>query len=237
MAKQRRSPTIRVAFAGVALLLYLLSGSPVHGQVDQFWPEFGFHKKLTSHSRFYFVAKSTRENREGVEIELGPNLDFYLKPILKLKTLPGVHVDESKSRPLILRVGYRYLASTQNPAENRGVIEVTGRIPLVCGAVISDRNRVDLRFIEGDFSWRYRNRLTVERAFSLRGVEFAPYLRAEAFFNSRFRTWSRTAFNAGGVFSFKKHWELEAYFEHQNDTGNNPNRQVNALGLIASLHI
>ena len=83
---------------------------------------------------------------------------------------------------------------------------------------MSERNRADLRYIDGEFSWRYRNRLSAERTFSLRSFHFAPYLRAEVFYDSRFEKWPRTALTAGSTFPIGKHFDLEWYYEHQNDT-------------------
>jgi hypothetical protein len=44
------------------------------------------------------------------------------------------------------------------------------------------------------------------------------------------------AFTGGAVFPIKKRAEIEPYYEHQNDTGKSPNRQVNAAGLSLSLY-
>jgi hypothetical protein len=40
----------------------------------------------------------------------------------------------------------------------------------------------------------------------------------------------------GCIFPFRKRYELEPYYEHRNETGIAPNRQVNALGLVLSLY-
>ena len=78
---------------------------------------------------------------------------------------PFTRQDESKNRLIMVRIGYRYIFPYSGDAspEHRGVLEATGRYPLALGVLVSDRNRLDLRSIDGVFSWRYRNRLTVER--------------------------------------------------------------------------
>ncbi|WP_084080930.1 DUF2490 domain-containing protein [Edaphobacter aggregans] len=102
--------------------------------------------------------------------------------------------------------------------------------------MLSDRNRADLRFIGGDFDWRYRNRLTAERTFSILSHHFTPYLRAEAYYDSNAEKWSRTAASVGSTFPIRRHSEIEAYYEHQNDTSTAPNRQVNALGIVLTMY-
>jgi Protein of unknown function (DUF2490) len=218
------------------LVVILTSPAAAQNQIFQTWPEVDTYIQLNSHVRVSFFAAATRENREGTSVELGPNIDFYLKPLLKLKRITIFQLDQSKDRPLMLRVGYRYIPSTNGPTEHRGILELTGRYPLVRGSLLSDRNRLDLRYIDDELAWRYRNRLTAERTFSIRSYHFTPYLRAEAYYDGNFHKWSRIAESVGCVFPFRKRYEIEPYYEHQNDTGTSPNRQVDALGLVLSLY-
>ena len=222
--------------AGVTLLVVLILCQPAHGQSKQFWPEINAYKKLNENSRFHFIVLQTRENEKSTEMDLGFDLDYYLKPLLKLRKLGGLMLDESKSRPLLLRFGYHYIPSTEGANEHRVIAEATPRYPLKAGAVISSRNRLDLRFIDDGFSWRYRNRLSVERVFPLRSLDLSPYVRAEAYYDNKYAKWSRTTISSGVAITFKKHYEIDTYFEHQNDTSKSPNRQVNALGLALNLH-
>jgi uncharacterized protein DUF2490 len=89
-------------------------------------------------------------------------------------------------------VGYRYLHSfSGDPDEHRGVLEATARYPLAAGVLVSNRNRIDLRSIDGEESWRYRNRLSVEKEFSIGPVRMNPYVRLELYYDSRFDKFSR----------------------------------------------
>jgi uncharacterized protein DUF2490 len=221
--------------AAMGLLLALLA-SPLMAQTTQVWPEIDTYLNLNSDVRMSFFAASTRENSEGTNAEIGPNIDFYFKPLVKLRQITLFELDPSKSRLLMFRAGYRYMPSTNGPTEHRGLLEATARSPLVSGVLLSDRNRIDLRSIDGELAWRYRNRLTAERTLSLRSYHFTPYLRAEAYYDGNFHKWSRTAESAGCIFPFRKRYELEPYYEHQNETGTSPNRQVNALGLVLSMY-
>jgi hypothetical protein len=205
-------------------------------QTFQFWPEVDTYVKLNSNVKLYFIASTTRENEKDTSAEIGPNIDFHLKPLRELARRAIFQGDKSKSRSLSLRFGYRYMPSTDGPTENRGVMEATARYPLKFGLLISDRNRADLRFISGEFSWRYRNRLTIERTFSILSYHFSPYVRGEVYYDSKYEKWSRTTEAFGVAFPIRRHTEIEPYYEHQNDTGKSPNRQVNALGLVLNLY-
>jgi hypothetical protein len=221
-----------------AALMVLSFGTGALAQSKQVWPETSAFVKLTDQMRFYFLMTTVKEERTSTEGEIGPNFDFYLQPLRKLNRWAGFRLDESKTRLLMVRIGYRYIFpyGGDGSDEHRGVVEATARCPLMHGVRVSDRNRVDLRTIEGTFSWRYRNRLTVEREFSAGRFRFDPYARGEIYYDSRFGKISRTALIAGSSFPITRHFELECYFEHQNDSGGSSNRTVNAVGVVANLY-
>ena len=104
------------------------------------------------------------------------------------------------------------------------------------GVLVSNRFRTDFRFVGGEYSWRLRNRLSVEKEVSIKRVRLNPYVRVEVFYDSRFDEWSRTEGIVGSAFPINKYWELEGYFDYQNDTGKSPNRQVYAVGAVLNLY-
>jgi hypothetical protein len=75
----------------VALVAGLLFCLPLScaAQAFQFWPEIDTYVKLNDNVRFFFVAQQTRENKTGEDGEIGPNFDFYLKPLVRLKKIAG----------------------------------------------------------------------------------------------------------------------------------------------------
>jgi len=210
--------------------------SRAQAQTYQTWPEIDTYVNLNQNFRLYFIATQTKENRQGTDAEIGPNLDFFFKPLFKANKGVIFQLDQSKARPLLLRVGYRYLPSTNGPTEHRAVLEATGHYPLKSGFLFSDRNRADLRFIGGEFSWRYRNRLTVERTVSILSYHFTPYVRGEVYFDSNSGKWSRTSQDVGVAFPIRQHTEIEPYYEHQNDTSKSSNHRINAFGLSLNLY-
>jgi|SRR5262245_50257337 len=225
-----------VRFVGTAFLV-LFFALPANAQSEQqFWPEIATYVKINQEMRLYFQAVGTRENQQSIGLNLGASIDYYLKPFFKPKRFIFFPLDESRSRPLLLRAGYHYLPSPDNPTEQRIVLEATPRFPLKSGVVVSNRNRADLRFIDKEFSWRYRNRLTIEREFAIKSYYFLPYLRIEGFYDSNYEKWSTTATSAGFVVPLEKHSELEMFYEHRNNTGTSPNQQVNGIGLTLNLY-
>jgi Protein of unknown function (DUF2490) len=221
----------------LAALIVVSSGISAHAQSTQVWPEISVFTRLNDRMRFYFLATTVKERQESTEGEFGPNLDFYLRPFRQRTHLGPFRLDKSKNRFLLLRVGYRYLDSfSGDPDEHRIVLEATARYPLTGGVLVSNRGRVDARFIDGEYSWRFRSRLSVEKEFSIGPVRMNPYVRGELFYDSRFDAWSRTEWLGGAAFPLNRRVELEGYFDYQHDTGGDHNRQLHAIGTVLNLY-
>jgi hypothetical protein len=110
--------------------LVILSCLYGRAQTDQFLPEVDTYFKVNSDLRISFQAKQTRESSDPTQAELGPSLDFYLKPLLRLKDVTTFDLDDSKSRPLVFSIGYRYLPQANgSPATNRMEPVLTFRFP------------------------------------------------------------------------------------------------------------
>jgi hypothetical protein len=223
----------------MAVPLLLLSCLPARAQTSstEFLPEIDAYFKLNSDIRLVFQAKDTREGGDPTQVEIGPSIEFYLKPLIKLKNVTKFDLDDSKARPLVLSVGYRYVPSPDRPAVQRLEPVATFHLPSPGRMLISDRNRFDLDWSNGSFTWRYRNRLTLERRVTIHSYHPAPYASVEAFYESKYGKVSTTAVYVGCMFPLGKHFELDPYYEHENNTGKSPNQQVNAAGLILNLHL
>ena len=186
---------------------------------------------------FFFQAKETREANTPTTAELGPSIEFYLPPLVGLREITRFNLDDSKPRPLVFSIGYRYLPTPGKPPTNRLEPVITFHFPLPrIKVLLSDRNRGDLDWKNGGFTWRYRNRLQLERNLKLRSYHLSPYVSVEAFYESQYKKWSDTALYAGCVLPFGKHVSIDPYYEHQNNTGKKPNQQLDQLGLLLNLY-
>ena len=230
-----RAPALCI---GSFLLSLLVCDSPLNAQdFTQFWPEVDTYVNLTSRTRLFFItAFSDDQDTRQLQGEFGPNLDFYVRPFLRP---PLRDMNPAKSKFLTLRVGYRYLVDIHGdgPAENRLITEATGRFKLPAHVLLSDRSRFDFRFIsDKPFSWRYRNRITFERNFSIRQYIFTPYLRGELYYDSRYDKIAKNAFSVGSVFPLTKRAEFELYYEDQRDSSSTPNYHTRGAGVVLGLY-
>ena len=102
--------------------------------------------------------------------------------------------------------------------------------------MISERNRFDLDWQNAQFTWRYRNKLTIERTLTIVVYHPQPYVAVEPFYGSRYGKWSNTALYAGCLLPIAKHVQFDSYYDNQNNTGKSPNQQLNQFGLIFGLY-
>lgn len=231
-----RCSCIRIVVV-ISLVVSLCAGARAQEQSDtrtEIWSEVDVYVPLNEKLRLFFMVKMNRaeETREDTEITF------------------GAHVDYAVNKRLTLRGGYRYgfSPSDNNPyQEHRIITEQTFRQDLPLAIVLSDRNREDFRFVNGTFSFRYRNRVKMEREFRAFNRSFTPYGSVEVFYDTRFDVWNRNRLTAGAQVQLKRAFPflreltprkqviLDLYYTKQNDSRSQPNH-VHAIGASLVLH-
>lgn len=225
----------RVVRPSVLSLFLFFACASVRAQDIQFLPEVDTYLNLNSMLRVYFQAKDDREGGDQTQATFGPSVEFYLKPLVTLKNITAFDLDDAKKKPLVLEMGYRYIVAPDADPENRFLTAVTFHLPTKGALLITDRNRADLDWKGGTFSWRYRNKLTLERTFAIHSYHLIPYFAAEPFYESQYAKWSTTSLYAGCLLPVGKHVQFNPYYEHDNNTGKKKNEQVNSIGLALYL--
>jgi hypothetical protein len=204
------------------------------GSSNELWPEIDVYVPLNEKVRLFYLftitkSEETRNNLEG---------QF------------GAHVDYTVNKRFVLRVGYRYgfsLTEEDPFKEHRPLVEETLRQPLPLKILLSDRNREEFRFVNGDFSFRYRNRLMLEREFLLPKRSLTPYGSIEVYHDSRFKVWNRNRLTVGLQVQLRKAFPLlslvlprkqvilDIYYTKQNDSRSQPNH-IHAVGSALAIH-
>jgi hypothetical protein len=239
----RTAILIRTYSARIVLVLVLLAfASNTSGQdsdsTAEFWPEINIFINLNEKSRIFILGTATKQENLGkyADGQSGVYFDFWAFPALRARLLG--HADASRSKSLLLRTGYLL----SRPKNNSGAVtehmlssEATGRAHLPASILLSDRNRIDLRWLNGDFRKRYRNRLKLERTFHTERFEFTPYAHAEVFYDLNQSGWTRLRYAAGMEWSVTRRLVLEGYFVRQNDWGSVP-QFVDATGIVVQFY-
>ncbi|MGB8887498.1 MAG: DUF2490 domain-containing protein [Candidatus Korobacteraceae bacterium] len=209
--------------------------SSASAQTGETLPEIDTYYNFNPDLRVQFQVKETREGGDPTTAEIGPSLQFYLKKLSKLYEITSFDLDKSKSQLVLFSIGYRILPTPNQDPTNRLEPYVILNLPSPGKLLLSDRNRADLDWQNGTFSWHYRNLINVERPLTIRNYHPSPYLSAELWYTSQYQKWSTTSLFAGCLFPFGKHVEFNPYYEHQNNTGKSPNQRLNQLGLMLNL--
>lgn len=205
-------------------------------QDTQFLPEVDTHLTLNNMVRLLIQAKDDREGGDPTQFTFGPSVQLYFTPLLKLKSVTTFDLDNVKKRMVVLESGYRIIAAPGSPVENRAIESVTFHLPIFEQILLSDRNRADLDWQAGSFTWRYRNKLVAERTAPLYSYHLIPYIAAEPFYESKYGKWSTTDLYAGCRFPIGTLVQLDAYYEHENNTAKSPNKQNNFFGINLNLY-
>lgn len=228
---------LRPACFPAYFIVLLIFCSTVRGQETsetkkEIWPEVDFFFPLNERFRLVVAAgwEKAAETRDGQEAQAGAYLDCFFRD------------------RITLRAGYRYgFALGQNDpfSEHRVVLDQTFHKPLQREFVFSDRNRQELRWINGDFSMRFRNRAKLEKTFVSGKRSFVPYGSGELFYDSRFSTFNRfrVALGTQLVFAKRETWLMnirrqhvfDFYYLWQTDSRSQPKR-LHAIGVTFEVH-
>jgi hypothetical protein len=215
----------------LAITICLFSCIALRAQSVQFLPEVDGYLKVTQQLRFYTQLKDDRDGGDSTQFTVGPSIQLYVKPLLRLKRITSFDLDDSKPRALVLEAGYRYITAPGEPLDSRFTTAVTSHFPMKFSFLVTDRNRADLDWKGDKANWRYRNKFTLERTFAIHSYHLIPYVAFEPYYESQYNKWSTTTEYAGCLLPVGKHVEFDPYYEHENDTGKHKNTQENYIGL------
>jgi hypothetical protein len=231
-----RLRAIAGALAATALIACAGTADAAERTLNEAWPELDVFIKINDQWRLFLLGTVSRAIETGVSTEstVGVHVDYFPAGLPRswVDLLPGIDTYWS----VWLRAGYNHIAATQpeSAGEDRLLFEGTLRsVPLWGGIRLSDRNRIDLRRIGSSDSWRYRNRVRIERTFALQpllaGAEdgwrqllpaasaATPYATAEFFWDSRSAAWSRRYLQVGVEFDLRRDRSLDLFVGRQVD--------------------
>ena len=234
----------RIAALTLFLLVFMIGPPTAKAQEsdtrNEFWPELDVYIHVKPKVRLYLIGSVSKLVEDG---ELR-NAESFQAQI-------GAHIDYIPNEHLILRAGYRYGTSVGDSddsfKEHRLLTEQTLRKMLPGELLLSDRNREDFRFVDGEFSFRYRNRVTIEREFHLfKERTITPYASAEIFYDTRSDAWNRNGLTVGFQQSLRRgplrrmllpsrQVILDLYYTRQNDSRSEI-QHVNAIGAALAFY-
>jgi hypothetical protein len=205
----------------VVLIAGLTSVASAQTSTNEVWPELDVFWQPAEHQRTFLELSASTE-REGS----------------KREGTVGLYQDYLKLPAMFFRGGYRYTFSTRDASyrESRIVAEANVAAYSSRPMRLVNRTRLELRHVNGDNSYRIRDRLHLQRVSTDQsGMALAPYVTFEAYYDSRYASIARIGGRIGTEARVYGPASMDVYIARQNNSRSEP-RHVNALGVTAKLN-
>jgi hypothetical protein len=179
-------------------------------------PEADFHVQLTSQWRVLSFV--------GLEQAAGyPFQQWYVAAGIGRQFVPisrrhSENIDPDKEHYVLLGVGYDYLRTTQSGEvfnENRVTFDMTPSLRPTSRLLLRDRNLVELRWINGNYSTTYRNMVVAEVDLRVHSIRFTPFGTTEVFYNSPKHSWDTEWYTGGAQLPYKRTFMVEPYYRRE----------------------
>ena len=198
----------------------------------QFLPEIDAYWTMSPTIRAELFVARTKDGDTFNSATMGSGVNVFVKPLSNRRR---TNKDEANSRLLTFGVTYRHISSVDKANENRLQFDMAPKYPLPKDMLLDDRNRLELRLITGNVTWRYRNRLTFQKTIQFRRFKLTPYARAEGFYEINQSKWSEVDYSFGGFIPIGRHIEIEPYYQGEYLYGATSSH-VNAVGVTVAFY-
>lgn len=175
----------------------------------------------------------------GVEASLGGQMQIGQHAGLSQARVGG-QLQWFAAPKVVLGAGFQYFRS-HTPSgtavtERRPQGFATLRVPLSPHLGLQDRNLLELRDRGGVRSYRYRNRLTLERRSRLAGRDLRLYAYEEPYYDSRYSAWVRNQVAVGATAAAGRRMVAEVYLMRQDDHHARPG-DLMVLGTVLRVRV
>ena len=190
---------------------------------SEFWPAVEAHVQFPQNWRLLgFVGLRNGEDFPYQQLNAGVGLGYQWIPISKPHL---VNIDPDKEHIFLFGGGYERIQTFQSGTtsyENRMTLQALAAFRPASPLYLSDRNRVEFRWINGTYSTRYRNQLYGSYDFAIHKLRFSPYASAEVFYNGAVGSWNEEQYSGGIEWPYKQLLMLQTFYLRQNCTTCNP---------------
>jgi len=147
-------------------------------------------------------------------------------------------IDDENKYNLVVGGGYEFIHTDQNGSmkrEHRVILESSPKYLLPYKFLAQDRNRVEFRWVNSGYNFRYRNKVTVDRILRINQFKFTPYASGELFWDRNHHSWNENQYAFGGKLPYKKLFMLDLYYLHQN-CSTCGEKSTNVFGISANFY-
>lgn len=180
----------------------------------------------------FYTGREKSEEVSASKWKIGGGGSFRLKPVFK-SFLDDLDTD--KQHVLVIRAGYEYSRASEDGVTkitHTTMLDGTLRYSFKGKILMSDRNRFELRWVNGRPDTRYRNRLLFHRPFRFLRIKVTPFGGAEAYWDDRKNKWNLFRYTTGVEVPFLKRTTIDVRYEREHCvTCPDPNTNVIAVNL------
>lgn len=236
------SYNLRVIFFAFCFSLGTINSGKSQNSSIEFWPEIDIWYRLNDSWRLSVLTPLTKYNESKYrDINIYFQADYAwgkTKYTFYRKLMDDNR--EQNIKAFLVRGGYMKGWSLGENAgaysEDMVFAEIHKRIPLKGSLLLSQRIRVDTRWLgdDSDFSYRIRYRAMIEKEYELKKMSIIPYFNVEPYWDSRYSRIVKTRLIAGATVLQDSRLAIEGNLTYQYDEKyDTPN--LYALNLI--LHV
>lgn len=215
-----------------SLILIVAFSSNAHAQTDsiskEFWPSIKVHFDLPRTRLQLTFERHDGEDAKKLQSKFGATFTFRMKRFVK-NALAGV--DSEEHYYVTVGAGYEHL---QPSGENRLVIQATPRYSPGAGFLLTDRSRMEFRWLKTSYDFRYRNKLAIQRSIKVGKLRFTPYASGEIYWARNLHAFNENQYAFGVQLPFRHGIMLDTYLQRQN-CNTCSREKVNILGVTLNL--
>ena len=211
---------------GIIIGLWLtINKARAQGAAAEFWPETDIWYKLNHSwrlSAFIPITKYNESKERDLNVYLQADYAWGKTKHLLFRRM----MDENKVKVINawmirggIMEGWSLGDNSGSYSEDMIFGEMHSRIPLKGGVLISQRMRLDLRWLgqEPEYSYRLRYRVMIEDELKSGKFSIVPYVNAEPYWDSRYESFSRVRFIGGATLAKGSRFAYELNLTYQYD--------------------
>ena len=214
------------------LILIVAYSCNAHAQTEsiskEFWPSVKVHFDLPRTRLQLIFERHDGEDAKKLQSKFGAMFTFRMKRIVKN---PLAGVDSEERYYVTVGAGYEHL---QPSGENRLVIQATPRYSPGAGFLLTDRSRMEFRWLKTSYDFRYRNKLTIQRSIKVGKLRLTPYASGEIYWARNLHAFNENQYAFGAQLPFRHRIMLDTYVQRQN-CNTCSREKVNILGVTLNL--
>jgi len=187
------------SFLLTVMVLAATRGAGQEGShASEFDPSVWVLVELNEHTRLdIYTGRERSEELDSSKGKVGVGVSVRVRPIFNLFD----EDDPDKKYTLVLGTVFEHSKTSEageSRTENKIALDAWGRWAFKKPKIlVTNRNRLEFRWVNGDYHLRYRNWLFAERPIRINKYKVSPFVGAEPFWDQRYQKWNLFRFMGG----------------------------------------